>query len=209
MSSSARTYQNLPIRTGSSSAGNVPQSIICWVARALIPCRAYPRPAATDPSPDGTAYHPSRNRTPIPGSGSRSSETLPSRRASPSRHRRRRSGEDGPRPVVVRSPGAPRCSFGRMPLLGRCFRVRPFSIGWVLCWSASEPVRVTGARGCRGVPLSAGSLASLGCGGFAPTPAQDCSALLPGTVQSVSREAGRLPNPNVPLCDTPRCNWRG
>ncbi len=93
MSSSARTYQNLPIRTGSSSAGNVPQSIICWVARALIPCRACPRPAATDPSPAATAYHPSRNRTPIPGSGSRSSETLPSRRASPSRHRRRRSGE--------------------------------------------------------------------------------------------------------------------
>ena len=37
-SSMTRTYQNLPIRTGSSSAGSVPKSIICRAARAVIPC---------------------------------------------------------------------------------------------------------------------------------------------------------------------------
>ena len=61
--------------------------------------------------------------------------------------------------MVVRSPGGVRratgpspCSCGRMPLLGRCFRVGPSRVWWVLRWSDSEPVRVTGARGCAGLP---------------------------------------------------------
>ena len=42
-----------------------------------------------------------------------------------------------------------------MPLLGRCFRFPPSCVVWVLRWSHSDPVQLTGARGCAGVsPVS-------------------------------------------------------
>ena len=66
---------------------------------------------------------------------------------------------NGVRSVVVRSPGGVRrasgpspCSSGRMPHVGWCFRFPPSCVVWVLRWSDSDLVQLTGARGCAGVP---------------------------------------------------------